>query len=181
MAEPDSSGLQDIGSLAHWAVSSAKPGYGVENIKDANPTTLWQSEGSQPHLINIQFPKKQSVAEIWLYADISLDDSYTPQKLSVRAGTYHGDLHEIRLVDLPNPTGWQVIKLASGPGSSGATGEQEEPLRAHLLQVAILSNHMNGKDTHVRGIKVLAPKTLDFDDDLVPWRSVEFLQHETIR
>jgi hypothetical protein len=33
--------LHDIGSLAHWAVSSAKPGYGVENIKDANPATLW--------------------------------------------------------------------------------------------------------------------------------------------
>lgn len=101
-----------------------------------------RSEGSQPHLINIQFPKKQSIVvsllylsrpytavshriggeqEIWLYADISLDDSYTPQKLSVRAGTYHGDLHEIRLVDLPNPTGWQVIKLASEPEKVGAT------------------------------------------------------------
>lgn len=103
-----------------------------------------RSEGAQPHLINIQFPKKQSIVvsahlerappqpgdshivapieqEIWLYADISLDDSYTPQKLSVRAGTYHGDLHEIRLVDLPNPTGWQVIKLASEPEKIGAT------------------------------------------------------------
>ena len=61
------------------------------------------------------------VQEIWLYADISLDDSYTPQKLSVRAGTYHGDLHEIRLVDLPNPTGWQVIKFASEPEKVGTT------------------------------------------------------------
>ncbi|KAG0658420.1 Anaphase-promoting complex subunit 10 [Rhodotorula mucilaginosa] len=180
MTEPDASGLHDIGSLAHWAVSSAKPGYGVENIKDANPATLWQSEGAQPHLINIQFPKKQSIVEIWLYADISLDDSYTPQKLSVRAGTYHGDLHEIRLVDLPNPTGWQVIKFASEPEKVGTTSG-EEPLKAHLLQVAILSNHMNGKDTHVRGIRVFAPRTIDLDDDLVPWRSVEFLQHETIR
>ncbi|GAA5865986.1 hypothetical protein JCM3774_005549 [Rhodotorula dairenensis] len=180
MGEPDPSALQDIGSLAHWAVSSAKPGYGVENIKDANPATLWQSEGSQPHLINIQFPKKQSIAEIWLYADIGIDDSYTPQKLSVRAGTYHGDLHEIRLVELPNPTGWQVVKLSSPPETPDAAGE-EEPLRAHLIQVAVLANHMNGKDTHVRGIKVFAPRSLDLEDGLAPWRSVDFLQHETIR
>lgn len=74
--------LRDIGSLAHWAVSSAKPGYGVEHVRDADPATLWQcvllqlpnsrraltlavpgcrSEGAQPHLINIQFPKKQSI------------------------------------------------------------------------------------------------------------------------
>lgn len=38
----DSTGLHDVGKLALWAVSSAKPGYGVENVKDANPATLWQ-------------------------------------------------------------------------------------------------------------------------------------------
>lgn len=66
--------------------------------------------------------------EVWVYADISVDDSYTPQKLSIRAGTYHGDLHEVRLVDMADPKGWQVIKLASGGdrGRSGKDAPKEE-------------------------------------------------------
>lgn len=63
---------------------------------------------------------------MWLYSDISLDDSYTPQKISVRAGTYHGDLHEIRLVDLPNPKGWQVIKLTSSGSADGSASSSKE-------------------------------------------------------
>jgi hypothetical protein len=33
-----------------------------------------------------------------------------------------------------------------------------EPIRAHLVQIAIISNHLNGKDTHVRGVRVFAPR-----------------------
>jgi anaphase-promoting complex subunit 10 len=29
-------------------------------------------------------------------------------------------------------------------------------LRAHLLQIKILENHQNGKDTHLRGLQVFA-------------------------
>lgn len=35
---------------------------------------------------------------------------------------------------------------------------RSEPIRAHLLQIAIISNHLNGKDTHVRGVRVFAPR-----------------------
>ena len=28
---------------------------------------------------------------------------------------------------------------------------------AHMIQVIIVNNHMNGKDTHVRGLKILGP------------------------
>lgn len=35
---------------------------------------------------------------------------------------------------------------------------RREPIRAHLVQIAILSNHMNGKDTHVRGVRIFAPR-----------------------
>ncbi|BGO98669.1 hypothetical protein NBRC10513v2_003063 [Rhodotorula toruloides] len=182
MAEPTADELRDIGSLAHWAVSSAKPGYGVEHVRDADPATLWQSEGAQPHLINIQFPKKQSISQVWIFADINQDDSYTPHKISIRAGTHHGDLHEVRWIELANPRGWQAFRLG-GSSKTGDTGpaEGEEPIRAHLLQIAILSNHMNGKDTHVRGVRIFAPRALELDDDLVPFRTVAFTQHETIR
>ncbi|GAA5946439.1 hypothetical protein JCM10213_006570 [Rhodosporidiobolus nylandii] len=182
MAEPDSSTLRDVGALASWAVSSAKPGYGVEHLRDGSTATLWQSEGAQPHLISIQFPKKQTISQVWLYADVTLDDSYTPAKVAVRAGSYHGDLQEVKLVEFQQPKGWQVLKLGGSTRSNAEGGsEEDDGIRAHLLQIAIISNHMNGKDTHLRGLKVLAPRPLDLEDDLLPFKTVAFQQHETIR
>lgn len=39
----------------------------------------------------IDIPNQQ----ISIFVDIGLDDSYTPQKISIRAGTYLGDLQEV--------------------------------------------------------------------------------------
>ncbi|SGY79918.1 BQ5605_C008g05250 [Microbotryum silenes-dioicae] len=163
MAEQDSTvldatslNLVDIGSLAAWSVSSSKPNHGVGHLSDPNLNTLWQSEGGQPHLVNIQFPKKQSIVQISIYADVGRDDSYTPQKISIRVGTHHGDLHEVKWVDLHQPTGWQHLRI--GNNDVDGFSSEQDPIRAHLLQVAIVSNHMNGKDTHVRGLRVFAPK-----------------------
>ena len=47
-----------------------------------------------------------------LYADEDSDDSYTPHKLSIRAGTHHGDLIEISSKELYKPRGWQDIWLS---------------------------------------------------------------------
>lgn len=52
---------REIGSEAVWTLSSAKMGNGVEQLRDDNTNTFWQSDGSQPHLINIQFMKKTRV------------------------------------------------------------------------------------------------------------------------
>ena len=32
-----------------------------------------------------------------------------------------------------------------------------KPVEAYVIQVIIVQNHMNGKDTHVRGLKILGP------------------------
>lgn len=68
---------------------------------------------------------------MWIYADIGQDDSYTPHKLSIRAGTYHGDLHEVRWVELGQPKGWQVLRLTA----SARPGEEPSATKecAHLL------------------------------------------------
>lgn len=48
------------------------------------------------------------------------------------------------------PRGWIDIELdGCGPG-----GKAE--LRAFIIQVRVLENHQNGKDTHVRGVQVFA-------------------------
>merc|ERR1719401_2960850 len=84
--------LREIGDEAVWSLSTAKPGNGVEQIRDCSTETFWQSDGPQPHLINIQFPRKVRVSELRLYTSFKVDESYTPSCVSVRIGTAHHDL-----------------------------------------------------------------------------------------
>lgn len=73
--------------------------------------TYWQSDGAQPHLINVQFFRKMAVKEVALYLDFKLDESYTPKKLSVRAGSTVQDLKEIHVQHVVEPSGWVCIPL----------------------------------------------------------------------
>ncbi|XP_074922404.1 anaphase-promoting complex subunit 10 isoform X6 [Chelonoidis abingdonii] len=88
--------VREIGSQAVWSLSSCKPGFGVDQLRDDNLETYWQSDGSQPHLVNIQFRRKTTVKTLCIYADYKSDESYTPSKISVRAGNNFHNLQEIR-------------------------------------------------------------------------------------
>ena len=48
----------EIGKRASWFVSTAKPGNGVELMRDGNNNTYWQSDGNQPHLIDVKFNRR---------------------------------------------------------------------------------------------------------------------------
>ena len=104
-------------------MTSAKPGNGVELLRDNSLDTYWQSDGAQPHLVNVQFQKKVRVRELCIYADYRLDESYTPNKISVRAGNSFHDLREIKTVDLDEPSGWTRVsssRTRTNPGLSTA-------------------------------------------------------------
>ncbi|XP_073405898.1 anaphase-promoting complex subunit 10 isoform X2 [Dendrobates tinctorius] len=88
--------VREIGSQAVWSLSSCKPGFGVDQLRDDNLETYWQSDGSQPHLVNIQFRRKTTVKALCIYADYKSDESYTPSKISVRVGNNFHNLQEIR-------------------------------------------------------------------------------------
>ena len=104
-----------------------------------------------PHLVNIQFHKKTAVQEIALYTDFRLDESYTPSKISIRAGTCLADLQEIQMVELEEPAGWVTMSLTPSK-------RQDTHFRTFFLQLGILANHQNGRDTHIRQIKVFSPR-----------------------
>ncbi|XP_027423245.1 anaphase-promoting complex subunit 10 isoform X3 [Bos indicus x Bos taurus] len=89
--------VREIGSQAVWSLSSCKPGFGVDQLRDDNLETYWQSDGSQPHLVNIQFRRKTTVKTLCIYADYKSDESYTPSKISVRVGNNFHNLQEIRV------------------------------------------------------------------------------------
>lgn len=55
-------------------------GHGVDKLLDDNLETYWQSDGPQPHLVNIQFKQKTKVKDLCIFSDFKVDESYTPQK-----------------------------------------------------------------------------------------------------
>ncbi|EIW66103.1 hypothetical protein TREMEDRAFT_70338 [Tremella mesenterica DSM 1558] len=144
----------ELGHLATWSVSSHKYGFGVENLQDGNENTFWQSEGPQPHTIDLAFPKRVFISSIALHTSHPRDDSYTPSKLSIRAGTGLHDLQEVMFKEFFKPDGWLLIPLR--PHDSSPEGQMIEgpPIPCHHLRILVLANHLNGKDTHVRGLKI---------------------------
>ncbi|CAN0919340.1 Anaphase-promoting complex subunit 10, partial [Linum grandiflorum] len=141
--------LRELGKKAAWSVSSCKTGNGVSSLRDDNLDTYWQSDGAQPHLVNIQFQKKVKLQLVVVYVDFKLDESYTPSKISIRAGDGFHNLKDIKTVELVKPTGWVYISLS---------GNDPSFVNTFMLQIAVLSNHLNGRDTHIRQIKVYGPR-----------------------
>ncbi|XP_065201550.1 anaphase-promoting complex subunit 10 [Planococcus citri] len=163
--------VREVGNQAIWSLSSCKPGFGVDQLRDNCLDTYWQSDGQLPHLVNIQFRRKTTIKEIYIYTDYKLDESYTPNRISIRAGTNFNDLQEIEVIDLHEPVGWVKIALKD---------MHDRPIRTFMIQVAVISNHQNGRDTHMRQIKVHSPvdHTGNIMGDFV---SVDMLQFTCIR
>mmetsp|Transcript_32402 Transcript_32402/g.63314 ORF Transcript_32402/g.63314 Transcript_32402/m.63314 type:complete len:216 (+) Transcript_32402:126-773(+) len=160
--EGDKGGKREIGGDAVWTLSTAKPGNGVEQLRDDSTDTYWQSDGPQPHLVNIQFHNKVSIKEVAIYCNYRHDESYTPSKISIRAGTHFHDLQEIQEVSLDEPNGWLRIPLRradSGYQENETATNDQNHLRAFMIQIAILANHENGRDSHIRQIKIFGPRS----------------------
>lgn len=79
---------RDISSQAVWTLSSCKSGYGVEHLIDNCLDTFWQSDGPQPHLVNMQFKQKTKVKDLCIYADYKQDESYTPSRIVIKVSLF---------------------------------------------------------------------------------------------
>lgn len=156
-------GLKEISSLASWTVSTSKPGCGVAALRHPSTSLFWQSDGPQPHLLTVHFFKQVAVAHIRIYLDFENDESYTPTRMQFWAGTGLHDLIEFADMQFEQPRGWIPVDFSQvGP----IEDDEEEPesidwskrplLRCFILQVRILENHQNGKDTHLRGLQIFA-------------------------
>ncbi|KAH8166420.1 hypothetical protein CIB48_g1801 [Xylaria polymorpha] len=144
-------GLKEISNLASFTVSSYKPGCGVKELRDDDANQYWQSDGPQPHRLNIHFIKRVEIRALRLYLDYELDESYTPTKIQITAGTGPNLTIPFATLELNMPKGWVDIPIAGAGG-----GPDGNSLCCFFVRVIILENHQNGKDTHIRGIKVYA-------------------------
>ena len=140
---------RDISSLGIWTLSSAKIGFGIQQLLEDSLTSFWQSDGSQPHSVTVFFPRKMYVSEFCVYLDFKSDESYTPSKLSILIGNAVSELREVQNVELEEPTGWFNFSL--GKMSNGVN----TPVKTHYVQLVVLQNQHNGRDTHIRNMKIL--------------------------
>lgn len=86
--------------------------------------------------------------------DGAQDDSYTPSAVCVLAGSTEQSL--VRVVPRTvlyagprPPTGWVSLPL----GRPAGTG-----IAAFLVRIVVLENHSGGRDTRVRGLRLLRPR-----------------------
>jgi len=118
--------------------------------------------------------------KISVYLSFLLDDSYTPSTLAIRAGTGPSDLQDVRIATLDKPEGWITFDV-----SSELIGDEEDgfkPVYAYILQIIVVANHMSGKDTHVRGLRILGPvEDNAADGDPFPFVTANFKMYEGIR
>jgi anaphase-promoting complex subunit 10 len=177
---PLSPSLREISTLASWTVSTFKPGCGVRELLSPSTASFWQSDGPQPHLLTIHFFKVVSVVRMRIYLDLDLDESYTPTRMVFAAGMGEHDLVEFAEWRGEDPHGWVEVPLdgcggrasGRGYGGLGAEGFSDDSmdeldgpiydeddgcvLRCMCVQIRVLENHQNGKDTHVRGVQLYA-------------------------
>ena len=106
---------------------------------------------SNPHSITIQFSKKVSLERISIFTNYSLDESYTPSKIKIMAGSSEGwDLIEVCTVNFDQPIGWSHI-IFNGIRNDGV-------LKCFLIKIIIIANHQEGKDSHIRAIRCFGKK-----------------------
>lgn len=142
--------LRELGVNGVWSVSSAKLGNGVDQLRDDDIATFWQSDGTLPHTITCQFHKKTRVECVAIYADQKMDESYAPSKISIRVGSGAAgapeaaaaaaeagdpvgssdsslDWREIDRFDLVEPQGWIICHLReNGNNDDAAFGGPEQ-------------------------------------------------------
>ncbi|KAL0157572.1 Anaphase-promoting complex subunit 10 [Anabarilius grahami] len=70
------------------------------------------------------------------------------------------------------PSGWIHIPLLDLVNN---------PIRTFMIQIAVLANHQNGRDTHMRQIKVYTPVEESSIGKFPRCTTVDFMMYRTIR
>lgn len=118
-------------------------------------------------MLSIHFFKLVSIVHMRIFLDFESDESYTPTKIQFLAGMGVHDIQEFAEMQFEQPTGWIDVDFGNvGPieqdedededGVKDIDWSKRPVLRAFLVQVRILENHQNGKDTHLRCVQLFA-------------------------
>ena len=133
--------MKNVTSQALISVSSCKPGFGVKQLLDPSIDTFYQSDGPQPHQIDIEFKRRTQVSRIELYLDYLQDESYTPKRIVTKVGASPQSLHLVEMIDVVEPRGWIALPIQT---------------TSFYFRVEILTNYQNGKDSHIRSMRIIS-------------------------
>ncbi|KAI3381927.1 hypothetical protein SNEBB_010702 [Seison nebaliae] len=228
--------IKEIGEDAIWSVSSCKSNHGVDKLRDNRLDTYWQSDGIQPHLINIRFPQRQLISHIAFYLNASLDESYTPTEIQLFSGKSLDSVTNLSTLRLIEKNGWLLFNLH--PKNVSIKDDQLEIMRnksqtsifakpstnnirlpndvtqakliedrmedlfeeienegtiypgtdalaalpylpyTYVLQIAIRMNDQNGRDSHLRQVKLFTLTSINDDmRDVYPFVSDPRTRH----
>ena len=167
----------EVGDDAVWSVTSAKHGSGVAQLRDNDSNTFWQSDGNLPHHITIELPRLTPIYVVAVLLNSTNDESYTPRKISIHAGTHDNDYTEVGSLEVEQPNGWIVVHLLDEAASEISNGVYVNVQRVWCrhVRVTVLENHQNGRDTHIRGLRIYSPKFR------LPCTTPAFTSHFTLR
>lgn len=143
--------LTNVSNLAYWKASSFKTSNPIENVINDYPESYWQSDGSQPHIVDIYFSKRIELALLAVFFGFEIDESYSPKVVKLYVGDSISDLIYYEEWYIGKITQWYVKKF---PSLEDREGEQNIPIRCHILRLVFPVNHDNGKDTHLRGVRI---------------------------
>lgn len=146
--------MLEVGDTAVWHVSSAKHGNGVLQLRDRDDKTFWQSDGVLPHNVSVEFSKLTQVVYVAVLLLFNSDESYTPKHISVRAGTHSLDAAEVGSVNVEGPNGWVMIELSEDLRHKNTLNR----VWCTYLHILVSENHQNGRDTHVRGVRLFSSR-----------------------
>lgn len=117
-----------------------------------------------------------------VYLDFASDESYTPTKIQFLAGMGVHDIQEFAEMSFEQPTGWIDVDFTNvGPvehddsddsdGGRDIDWSKQPVLRAFLIQIRILENHQNGKDTHLRAVQLFSRDDTQSSRRIVPTKA----------
>ncbi|KAF2874169.1 galactose-binding domain-like protein [Massariosphaeria phaeospora] len=118
--------LREISTLASWTVSSSKPGCSIPQLRSPSTSLFWQSDGPQPHWLNIHFFKLVRIVGLRLYLDFDADESYTPTRIIFLAGSGNNDLVEWGELKLEHPRGWIWADFSGVGEPEDDDGEEDD-------------------------------------------------------
>lgn len=75
-------------------------------------------------------------------------------------------------LELVEPSGWIHVPL---------TDNHKKPTRTFMIQIAVLANHQNGRDTHMRQIKIYTPVEESSIGKFPRCTTIDFMMYRSIR